>query len=143
VATSVNLPGTSESFTHTGVPLGLYTFTLRARNVLGESASSNTVTLAFPGACTSPSSPVGLTASVVGSVVTLAWSAGAGGGAATSYRIEAGSAPGQADLAVVNTGPTQTTFSTPAPRGTYHVRLRAVNACGTTAPTVDLTVTVM
>jgi hypothetical protein len=47
-----------------------------------------------------------------------------------------------ADLATVNTGSTSTTFITAAPRGTYHVRLRTVNATGMSAPTPDITVTV-
>lgn len=74
--------------------------------------------------------------------MTLAWSGPANGGPATAYRIEAGSAAGAANLAVLDRASTATSFSTPAPRGTYFVRVRALNACGVSVPTEDATVVV-
>jgi predicted phage tail protein len=138
----VALAGSAETFSYAGVPAGSYTFSVRARNATGVSAPSNAVTLTFPGPCAAAEAPTSLTASVSGSLVTLAWVAPAGGGTPASYRIEAGSAPGQANLASIDTGGTATTFSAPAPPGTYHVRVRAANACGASAPTADVVVTV-
>lgn len=83
--------------------------------------------------CTPPGAPQGFTATVSGVFVTLRWSAG-GGGAPSSYVIEAGSANGQANLAVLPTGNPGTEFSTPAPAGRYFLRIRSQNACGTSGP---------
>jgi hypothetical protein len=67
---------------------------------------------------------------VSGSTVTLNWTTPAVGGA-TRYVIEAGSAPGRSDLAVVDTGgPSLTRVVTNVPSGIYYVRVRAVNALG-------------
>jgi hypothetical protein len=66
---------------------------------------------------------------VAGSNVILSWSAAAG---ATSYAIEAGSQSGLVNLANFSTGNPATSFTAVAvPRGTYFVRVRGQNACGT------------
>ena len=53
--------------------------------------------------------PLGLTASVVGSTVNLSWTAPSS--AVSGYVIEAGSAPGSADLASFPTTNTRTSYS--------------------------------
>lgn len=74
--------------------------------------------------------------------MTLNWSAPTLG-TATSYIIEAGSAPGLSNLAVVNTGNANTTVGFGAvPAGTYYVRLRAVNALGASIVSNERTVIV-
>ena len=51
-AITQSLPlGPTDAFSFTGVPAGVYTFTVRAVNASGSSAASNPVTLQFPGAC--------------------------------------------------------------------------------------------
>ena len=65
--------------------------------------------------------------------VNLSWSAPNGGPPPAGYVIEAGSAPGLADLASLNVG-NVTSFTTTAPPGVYYVRVRAVNDRGTSAP---------
>jgi hypothetical protein len=78
-----------------------------------------------------PSAPTNFAASSSGSSVFLSWNAPASGDPVTSYIIEAGSAPGSANLANFNTGNALTTFSaTGVGAGTYYVRIRAVNAAG-------------
>jgi hypothetical protein len=84
------------------------------------------------GAATIPGPPRSLVTSSSGSSVTLTWSAPASGDGTTGYVIEAGSAPGLANLANVVTGSTATTFSAGGVgNGTYYVRVRAQNAAGT------------
>ncbi|MCX6553371.1 MAG: S8 family serine peptidase, partial [Acidobacteria bacterium] len=57
--------------------------------------------------------------------------------------IEAGSAPGQADLANFSTGSTATSFAASGVgAGTYYVRVRATNAFGTSGPSNEATLSV-
>ncbi len=69
-----------------------------------------------------PPGPSGLTASAAGQSVQLSWQPVAG---EVSYVIEAGTAPGRADLVTFDTQSAATTFATSAPAGTYYVRVRA------------------
>jgi fibronectin type III domain protein len=86
-----------------------------------------------------PGAPTGFTATASGSVVTLLWTAPAGGDPPTSYAIEAGSATGQANLANFDTGSTATTLAVfNVPSGTYFVRARAVNSAGASAPSNEV-----
>ena len=65
-----------------------------------------------------------------GSTVTLFWIAAAG--APTSYVLEAGSFAGGANVAVSDTGTAATSLTASnVGAGTYFVRVRARNACGT------------
>lgn len=61
----------------------------------------------------------------------------------TSYTLLAGSAPGRSDVAIPFTasGATGFTYASAIPPGTYYVRLRAHNACGS-RDTPDLPLTV-
>lgn len=83
---------------------------------------------------TAPGAPTNLVALASGSAVTMAWSAPSGGDAATTFVIEAGSAPGLSNLASISTGTTATSFSTSGVgAGTYYVRVRAANGGGVSA----------
>jgi predicted phage tail protein len=95
------------------------------------------------GAATAPGAPGNLSTSSSGSTVTLTWTAPGSGDATTGYVIEAGSAPGLANLAVVVTGSTATSFSaTGIGSGTYYVRVRAQNASGTSGASNESTLVV-
>jgi len=59
-----------------------------------------------------------------------------------SYIIEAGSVPGLSNLVVSDTGGAATTFIATAGAGTYYVRMRTKNACGTSAPSNEVTLVV-
>ena len=82
--------------------------------------------------------PSGLTNGVVGSTVTLNWSAPAGC-APASYTIEAGSTAGASNVIVFDTGSQATSLVAPnVGDGTYFVRVRA----GNSAPSNETVVTV-
>ena len=93
-------------------------------------SSSRLRTTALTGALAT-SAPINLSATAVGSGVTLTWIASASGDAILSYVIEAGSTPGAANLANFSTGSTATSFSASGVgAGTYFVRVRALGASG-------------
>jgi hypothetical protein len=111
---------------------------VRARNGSVIGGPSNEVVVNVTGTCTAPPTPGGLTHTINGSSVQLAWQAAAG---ATSYVLEAGSTSGSNNLLVSDTGNVTTLGATAAP-GTYFVRIRARNACGSSAPSNEVVVVV-
>jgi hypothetical protein len=124
----------------TSAPPGTYFVRVRARNACGTGPASNEVTLVVGQPCTGPPGvPGNFTASVVAGVVTLSWTAASG--QPTSYVLEAGSASTLTDLAVVDVG-NQLAISAPAPPGTYFLRVRASNACGTGSASTERTLVV-
>ena len=86
-----------------------------------------------------PVAPADVRSEVEGRTVMLAWRPGAD----SSYRLEVGSKPGQADVltADIERGATgwRTTGVIP---GSYFLRVRAVNACGGSNPSNELIVRV-
>ena len=84
-----------------------------------------------------PPAPEAPSATTSGPSVTIAWTATVG---ATSYVVEAGVAPGRADVSMPSTG---TSLTVPAvPPGRYVVRVRAVNRFGTGRASSEITVEV-
>lgn len=135
---------TSLGFTAVAPP-GTYYVRVRARGASGSSSSASnevTITIGGGGACTAaPGPPGALQASAGGDTVVLTWSGSVG--APTTYVLEAGAAPGGTNLANLDLGSAQTSYSASGvPRGTYYVRLRATNACGTSATSNEVVVTV-
>jgi len=137
----VDTGSAQTTFTASGVGDGVYY--VRVRAIVGASASgaSNEVAVAIGGGpCTSPPAPpVGLTASVSGRFVALNWAVA---GPITSIAVEAGFTPGASNAALVVLDPSARTFSTNAPPGSYFVRVRASNACGSSAPSNEVVVAV-
>lgn len=132
------------SHTVRGVPQGTYFLRVRAQNEAGTGPASDEATLVMTpaGECTTlPGAPVQLPPVVSGNSVQLAWSAPAGGGAVASYVVAAGSSPGTANLAVIDTGSPATSFQASAPNGTYFVRIGARNACGIGAASNEVSFT--
>jgi predicted phage tail protein len=135
---SVVTNSTLTSITFGGVPPGLYYVRVRARNSVGTGAPSNEIVLASGNP---PGPPSGLSATANGMTIILNWTAPTTGDPVTSYVIEAGSAPGLANLAVVATNTTQTSAGfAGVPVGTYYVRVRASNVSGSSAPSNEVQV---
>jgi hypothetical protein len=117
----------SASFVAPGVPNGTYFVRVRSRNAVGTSGPSNEITISGSTGCPLPSAPGSFAASAAGLIASFQWAAASGN--PTSYVLEAGSSSGSANLASVDLGLT-TQFSSPAPAGTYFLRVRARNGCG-------------
>jgi hypothetical protein len=118
---------------------GSYYARVRARNASGISSSSQQV---FFRVGTQLASPTGLTAEWSGTQTTVSWvpsSADSPDMVPTNYILEAGTAPGLADVAAIPLG-TTTSFSAEVPTGVYYVRVRATNDNGDSDPTPDIIV---
>jgi hypothetical protein len=87
---------------------------------------------------TAPVAPARLTFSVSSRSVTLNWDPSFG---ALEYVLEAGSAPGAANLYVASVG-AASSLSTLAPPGRYYVRVRAHNAQGFSGPSNEVVIDV-
>lgn len=90
-----------------------------------------------------PQAPTAFNASVMLSTVTLQWTPSTAGGPAETYVIEAGTAPGLANLVtfVVN-APQTSTVVNGVLTGVYYVRVRARNVMGTSGVSPEAVVTV-
>ena len=120
------VPLGNQSSYQAAVPPGTYFVRVRAINDLGAGEASTEVVLRYGAG---PGAPGALTETGGGPIVRLSWHAPTTGELPGSYTIEAGSAPGLADLAVLRAGNVNS-FMTTAPAGTYYVRVRAVGANG-------------
>jgi hypothetical protein len=120
------------------LPDGTYFARVRARNSAGVGPFSNEVSFTI-GATARPGPPTGLVGTVLGGSVNFTWHAPTTGGAPAGYRLEAGSASGLANLAVLMLG-NITSFSTAAPTGVYFVRVRAYNSAGYSDPSNEVVV---
>jgi hypothetical protein len=128
---------TATSFASSGVGNGTYFVRVKASNTGGSSGSSNEVTLVV-GCTAPPGAPTGLhTDTNSGGTIRFAWTAPSFTGTSngpTTYVLEAGTAPGLSNLAVVDLGGagTAVTFGGIGP-GTYYVRVKSLNTCGVSA----------
>lgn len=123
----------------TPAPPGIYFVRVRGRNDCGVGPASNEVIVQVGGP--PPEPPTNLQHAIAGRTVTLSWDAPTTGAPPTSYRLEAGNAPGLANLATATTAGLAFVV-TSVPGGTYYVRVRAVNATGPSAPTPDAVIVV-
>jgi hypothetical protein len=89
-----------------------------------------------------PSAPTSLVPTKNGTIVTLTWSAPVGGEAVSTYVVEVGNTPGTNNVGTFVAPGSASTFQREAPPGTYYVRTFGRNACGTSAPSNEVVVTV-
>ena len=135
--------GPNPFFSTNGVPPGAYFLRLSASNDCGTSIETRDVVVRVGGVAGPPAAPTSLTASAPApGTVAISWTAPASGGPVTGYVLEAGSAPGLSDIAVIPLGPTTGLSAAGVPAGTYHLRVRAVGTAGLSAPTGDVTLIV-
>jgi hypothetical protein len=123
----------------TAAPTGTYFVRVRGVNACGPGPASNEIVVTVGGP--PPDPPTDLTVTVSGSIVTLSWTAPAGGSPPAYYRLEAGSAPGLTNIATTVT-PATSLVVIAVPSGTYFVRARAGSPNGLSAPTPDVLVNV-
>ncbi len=119
-----------------GTCLGLYVAAaVPSRVVLSSSTAPPPTTN-----CSMPAAPSALQVlSNTGGTVTLGWSASAG---AAAYVLEAGSGPSLSNLANSDVGAVTTYTATNVGTGTYYVRVRAKNACGSSLPSNEVVLVV-
>ena len=120
-----------------GVPTGQYFVRVRARNAAGTSAASSDVVVNV--GCSPAVAPTTFTTVITGSSVAVAWNVAAG---TTSTVIDAGYSPGATALSTPFAAPTAGVTVPGVPSGTYYLRARALNACGTSSPSVERTVVI-
>jgi len=139
---SIDTGTAATSFTANGVGDGVYYVRARALAGTSPSAASNEVIVSVGGAapCTAPPAPpASLVSTVNGRFVSLAWAAS---GSISSVTLEAGFAPGLSNAAAVVLDGSARAYSTNASPGSYYVRVRAANACGTSGASNEVTVAV-
>lgn len=131
----------ATAFTVPNVPPGVYYVRVKAikAGVAGPPSTEIQIIVGNVGCIGAPATPHSLRASASGALVQIDWQPGAGG-QITGYVLEVGSASGLRDLAVL--GIPTTSISSPAPNGTYYLRVRAVNGCGVSSPSPEVSVTV-
>jgi hypothetical protein len=142
---SFSTGNTQTTFSATGVGPGSYYVRVRAVGTAGEVGQPSNevlVVVGSAGPCSAPGAPSGLAVvSNTSGTVSLTWSPAAGN--PTSYVVEAGSAPGLTNLANSDLGSASPSLTaTNVGAGTYYVRIRAKNACGTSAPSNEVVLTV-
>lgn len=103
------------------IPGGTYYIRVRAENACGVSQTSPEVVVSIG---SGPLAPTDLTLRLEGGFVHVAWNVPTGTQHVVDFLIEAGSAPGLANLALFATPRTSLTVVKPPP-GVYYVRVRA------------------
>jgi hypothetical protein len=129
---AVSFPVADRRYFLTGVPPGRYYLRVRGINASGTGAASAEYTLVIGAGGAPPLAPRLLRAAMAGARLTLTWSVDFYGGEPTSYLIEAGSASGLANIAIIPATTRAFTYE-PVPSGFYFLRVRAQNASGTSA----------
>lgn len=136
-----SFPATTTAFSITAPDVAV---SMRVRALYGASPSPPSNVVAFGvGFLAPPGQVTNLLSSVNGSELTLAWVPPTEGGTAIGTRLEAGSGPGLANLAVLPLPVSTTSLVVPGvPPGTYHLRVRHVGPALPGPPSRDVVVTV-
>ena len=141
--TDIGIVQTAQtSLTFTGIPAGEYFTRVRSLGAAGASAASSEIVITVRPCAQPPPVPASFGSTVNGRLVTLSWAVPTTGDGPTQFLIEAGSISGAADLASLAVDGTSRALSVEAPSGTYFVRIRGVNGCGTGARSAEIVVSV-
>jgi hypothetical protein len=136
----IQTSGMATTFTTSAQP-GVYFVRVAGINGCGIGAPSNEVGVVVGAPVPGP--PVHVMSAISPDRrVTIAWEPPAAGGVPSQYIVEAGSATGQADLAVVPTDGSTYSLTVQAPAGRYFVRVRAANQHGSSASSEEVVVEV-
>ena len=136
------LPTTAPSLSVPGVPPGTYYLRVRAVNAFGTGpASAEFVLTVDGGGNVPPAPPTNLVAWMSDGRLTMTWTAPTIGAAPTGYVLEAGSAVGLSNLAVVDVATRSFTFD-PIPSGFFFLRVRSKVGASVSAPTPDVMINV-
>jgi uncharacterized delta-60 repeat protein len=138
--TTVSVPVGDVTHFATEAPDGIYYVRVRAVTAAGAGLPSGDVRVET-GQAAPPRALGGLLATVQGTTVTLQWREDPLGPVIAGTLLQAGSAPGLADLAAIALPAGVHTFTAKAPPGTYFVRVLGVNAAGASAPSAELALT--
>ncbi len=123
-------------------PVAGGTFFVRAlaSNACGASGPSGEVFFTMGAPDLLPAAPTNLAATVTGQTVSLSWTGPSA--PVTGYVVEAGTAPGLANLGALRLGPGSSLVLPGVPSGSYALRVRAVTSAGSGAPSADVIVVV-
>jgi hypothetical protein len=120
-------------------PPGTYFVRLVAVNAAGASAPSNeAVVVTGAGICTVPAAPTGLQAAAAPGAINVRWNPASAGAIPLGYVLRAGSVSGAADRGIFSFPATVTAVGGPVPPGPYFIQVAATNACGMSAPSVEV-----
>ena len=89
-----------------------------------------------------PSTPTGVAVVAEGTKGRATWAPAPADESVTTYIIEVGSTPGSNNQGTFVAPATTTSFDREAGAGTYYVRVFARNACGTSPPSQEQTLTI-
>ncbi len=121
-ATSMAIPGVP--------PTVQFYLRILASNSFGTSGPSNSQQIGGP-----PGAPSGFAATLTGSTLTLTWQAPASGGAPSDYVLEVALDPGFGQVIFGGgIGTNRSATFTGVPPGIFHLRVRARNGSGISAP---------
>jgi hypothetical protein len=138
--TAASVPAGNTLMFTVNAPIGIYYVRVVALAGSGPIGVSNEIqVVVLPAGVPGP--PQSLQATVSGTSVSLQWQPSNGGAPATSYQLQAGSAPGLSNLAVLNLPASTLVFNTTAPPGTYFVRVVAAGPGGHGPASNEVTVT--
>ena len=116
-------------------PNGTYFVRVRATSSTGTTPASNEVSVTV--SCETPPVPGPLVGSVNGNDASISWPPAAG--AAITYLVQVGRAPGETLFFFTTTG---SSVSGALPPGTYYVRVLAVSPCGSSLPSNEVVLSV-
>ena len=138
----IALAASARSFS-VPAPPGTYFVRLVAVNAAGASAPSNeAMVVTGAGVCTVPAAPTGLQASAAPGVISVRWNPASAGAIPLGYLVRAGSVSGASDRGTFSFPPTVTAVGGPVPPGPYFIQIAATNACGMSAPSVQVSTVV-